>query len=312
MSRWRRLRLCLCLVLLTGALASPALAQQRVRLTVVVVDRVGFSGDELFELQYGLEQIVADFGEVALVSAGDRESALTPRERDELAGCRLDVSCYARLLYPLGIDAVVAVETAQATGGGYVAFTTGMDLSDQQILSEHQGNFPDPGNSLFLLAPMFETMEPLAPASTTEPPPRVTDRRDDGRRDDRRDPAPLPLPPDRDGTNVLATALIAGGGVLAVTGVIFWMLADDTLEDIQSAPHSQADLAALQDTGESQQTIGNIAFFGGLALLATGVVFELTGIGKPSRRGYGFDDDDWVRLQLSPGLSPWVGIEVDF
>lgn len=149
---------------------------------------------------------------------------------------------------------------------------------------------------------------------------RTADRgRDRGTSGDRRAPNPLLEQPSGDGgANVLATALTVGGGALVGTGLIFWLLADDTQLEIQARPHERAELEDLQSTGDSQATIGNIMVITGAVALATGIVFHIAGVGEPSPSGSRTQFiDDYSSNGVTVGVggtlaAPTLNLSMDF
>jgi hypothetical protein len=105
-----------------------------------------------------------------------------------------------------------------------------------------------------------------------------------------RDELPPPPPPDDpppgggasgeppgDGSPRLPMYLTAGGGALAVTGLVFWGLAAARQGDIDDAPTSTAEdlanLEALEDRGRTYATLGNAMVIGGGLVAVAGAVW---------------------------------------
>jgi hypothetical protein len=94
---------------------------------------------------------------------------------------------------------------------------------------------------------------------------------------------------------------------LAVGGV-FGLLADNTQATIQAAPHDQANLQKMIDSGKTYQwTANSLLGLGAVTLLTGGVFYFLTdapGDGARSSRGAQEGAPNW-RLHVGPDGIVW-------
>ncbi|MBN1945916.1 MAG: hypothetical protein JW797_09575 [Bradymonadales bacterium] len=308
---------CVALVWM-GLLASRASAQAPARLGVVLSDGAGLSDRDLGQFQAGVEQIISDYGGFELVGWDQVAGALDASERRSLTRCGTDASCLAGLLYPLDVDLGLHFRI-DPDAQGLVTTITGLNFRDGRVETVQDGFLPGSADTMFLLVPIHEALGVMATvdvqrgvARATEP--RQETRRTDGQDQRRDEPELREEIGEPGGTNVLAMSLEIGGAAVMATGIVFWVLADDTLQEIQAEPHPAQEVSDLQSKGDTYQLIGNIAVATGAVVMVTGLVFDLLKIGAPRSGGTrSADNQEWRRFGLSPipaGAS--IRFEMDF
>jgi hypothetical protein len=326
MNRWGR-PLSALLVVALAAVSTEARAQDLPWIGVFVVDDVGLSERDFRDILEGIEAIVVDFGGLELVPFDDIARELTRRELQDLDRCGTDPVCYADLV-PRSLLDVALVMTISESPDGFDADLTSVNLHGPTIDGGSYGAFPAADQTLFILVPIYEALEPLADirvdhGSSTrrdppppDPDPVATNPYEPPPADNTPSWMPASLLDDEDGDgNTLATTMIVGGALLTAGGLLLWVSADDAQRDIQARPHSRAELLTLQDSAESNASLGNILFGAGLVTLAAGIIFEEAGIGADGGDfddSFFDDDDGWSNIRISPtvtgnGVGIWVG-----
>ena len=234
------------------------------------------------------------------VEAGE----ITYTDAAAAVGCApTDLTCKDQVIGMMGVDELV-VTTVNATSAGGLEVTVKRLAKSQPpheaVTTVPPGQAPDAkmnadiGFLFGVTAPAPEPApEPAIPATPapapTEPAPA---------------PAPAPSPaaarpatpqpavrtaqagavtaapdnriesgPEGGHSQTLHVAGMAAGGGLAVVGVLFWAAASSTQDEINNTPtpRSPKDFQALkdlEDTGDTDALVGNVAFFGGVALAA--------------------------------------------
>lgn len=116
------------------------------------------------------------------------------------------------------------------------------------------------------------------------------------------DGLPARPPADDGGPGALPWALMGGGGVLLVSGVVIGVLASGTERDFHAATSAKSK-ASLKSDGESQALAADILMLTGVAVAGTGLlVYLLTG---------GDDGDTEGRVDVAPAILPGgVGVFV--
>jgi hypothetical protein len=211
-----------------------------------------------------------------------------------MVGCNAaESSCKDQVLVTLGVDEVV-VTTVNSEGGDTkvtVRRVAKSGMPKEQSTTIRAGQAPeakltaDIGPLFGVTAPPPPPVEEPAPPPPTPPTPPTTAP----------PPAPpAPRPPQIAGAIVITahhdqlpegkpdhrrlelTGMAVGGGLM-VLSFIMWAEAGSTESDIDAAPtRTPADFRHIKDlesTGDTYATLGNVMFFGGLAVGAVSTYF---------------------------------------
>lgn len=198
---------------------------------------------------------------VRLASASEPQTAageLTFSDAATAVGCKPETAlCKDEVLSMLSVDEIVITHVAPKPGGLEIKvsrFAKGGATRDASMVLP-TGAPPD---KLDGIAPLFGAEPAPPPPPVAEPPAPAAQ------------PRPQPASPeDHQTRRRLEIAGIAGGGALALLGVVFWTAASGIQSDIDDAPTRTAqdlrDLKDLESRGDAYATAGNVLF-------ATGVV----------------------------------------
>ena len=116
------------------------------------------------------------------------------------------------------------------------------------------------------------------------------------------DGVPTPPPDDDGGPSALPFALMGGGGVLLVSGIIIGAVASGTESDFHAATCAKAK-ASLKSDGESQALAADVLMITGVAAAGTGLLIYLLSGGD--------DDASEGRVDVAPAAIPGgVGVFV--
>jgi hypothetical protein len=215
-------------------------------------------------------------------------------------GCKPDSSlCKDQVMGMLSVDEIVITTVTPKPGGLEVSvrrFTKGGGMHDASMLlatgasPEHLDGIaplfgvtpppsanrpapppPPPGPTITAEHPTSEPPPPVLPPPNTvqEPPPSPIEQ-----------PAAPPGPADQgvsDSRRHLELAGMAAGGAMFVAGLVFWLEANSTQNDINNAPtatrQNLMDLKDLESRGSTYATLGNVFGIAGLAVGAVSTVF---------------------------------------
>lgn len=105
------------------------------------------------------------------------------------------------------------------------------------------------------------------------------------------------------GANWLGWGLVSGGAALVLGGVIVDIVNLDNQSKLETLKKSDPERAEVEDAFERNQTILWVLYGAGAATAITGVVFLITGVGKPSTEAQALGDSGFS-WQLAPSFSP--------
>jgi hypothetical protein len=249
---------------------------------------------------FALEQSVYEIENAELISPESLSQQLGKKGKNALK-CK-DAECLFPFAAEVGVDRLLLVKVERSQE----LFVIDLELYDvvtQERLKFDAATSDSVEDTTFISDTVRNLLTPPKPEPKVVRPSRVEP---EGNTEE------VPRKLEEDGgpwlTRDLANYTMLGGvGILAVGGV-FGLLADNTQATIQAAPHDQANLQKMIDSGKTYQwTANSLLGLGAVTLLTGGVFYFLTdapGDGARSSRGAQEGAPNW-RLHVGPDGIVW-------
>lgn len=249
---------------------------------------------------FALEQSVYELEDAELISPESLSQQLGKKGKNALK-CK-DAECLFPFAAEVGVDRLllVKIERSQEL---FVIDLELYDVATQERLKFDAATSDSVEDTTFISDTVRNLLTPPKPEPKVVRPTRI---------EPEGDTEEAPRQPEPDGgpwlTRDLANYTMIGGvGLLAVGGV-FGLLADNTQATIQAAPHDQATLQKMIDSGKTYQwTANSLLGLGAVTLLTGGVFYFLTDASEEGARSSREPHEgapDW-RLHIGPDGIVW-------
>lgn len=272
MNRTRLLRLfsatLACVAALLFVARAEAQGAPRLQLLVAGAPAQGLSAKQAADLVEESAYIADDFGLYTVSRTYQVESVAGRDLARAVEKCAGKEGCLVPALAGSLFDYVLLVQPTAVRDGVEVGYKL-LDVRAGIAAASTLARLPGPVEFAYLLGACQEALKAtpdyIAP-NAAAPMPVVVQQQQ----------RPVMFPTEASQTPIKTqTWLYGSSAFLLASGTLIGFAADDVQQELQARPHTAARVAELQDDGDFKQTVANIAFGVGAALLATGVVFQV-------------------------------------